>query len=71
MEVVLEGSAGYEETVGGVEGTDGLGEGGVLVLDAVSLVDNEVVPFDLLEEGELRRGRGAVRGERGAENRFE
>mmetsp|Transcript_14522 Transcript_14522/g.42533 ORF Transcript_14522/g.42533 Transcript_14522/m.42533 type:complete len:379 (+) Transcript_14522:1826-2962(+) len=47
VEVVLEGSAGDEETELGVHGPHYLAEGRILVLDPVGLVDDEVLPVDL------------------------
>ena len=50
VQVVLQRRAGDEEAVGGAEHAHGAREDGVLVLDAVRLVDDDVAPVHLLEE---------------------
>jgi hypothetical protein len=49
VQVVLERSAGDEEAVARVEKADDLGEDGVDVLDAMRLVDDDVLPRQFLE----------------------
>lgn len=51
VEVVLQWGSGDEETITGVEDTDNLSKGGLLVLDAVGFVNDDVFPGEFLKMG--------------------
>ena len=51
MEVVLEGSACEEETVVAFEFAEAAGDDTVLVFELVSLINNDILPVELLESG--------------------